>query len=129
MLTVRLTLPEGQRATRKLRRDVRTLVKFIELYCRTKHRGVPTDVVQWGGPGLAGILEGTARLCPDCGKLLAYALVKRVHCPLDPKPACKHCPSHCYRPRQRQAMRAVMAHSGRRLVLRGRLDYLWHLWS
>jgi len=40
---------------------------------------------------------------------------------------CKHCPEHCYAPRYRAQIREVMRYSGPRLVLRGRLDYLWHL--
>ena len=53
--------------------------------------------------------------------------MKRSRCPLDPKPACKHCPVHCYHPTYRQNIREVMRYSGRRLVLSGRLDMLYHL--
>lgn len=67
------------------------------------------------------------KLCLDCGKLLAHALVKRSHCPMNPKPACKHCPRHCYHPRYRRMIAEVMRFSGKRLVLSGRVDYLLHL--
>jgi hypothetical protein len=46
---------------------------------------------------------------------------------MDPKPACKHCPSHCYHPDYRKRIREVMRYSGRNMVLGGRLDYLYHL--
>ncbi len=73
------------------------------------------------------LARGKLTLCADCTRLLAHALVKRSHCPLDPKPACKHCPQHCYHPKYRAAIREVMRYSGRRLVLSGRLDYFIHL--
>lgn len=63
-------------------------------------------------------------LCSSCSKLLTHAFMKRTHCPMDPKPACKRCPSHCYTPIYRELMRSVMRYSGRQLLLAGRLDYL-----
>jgi hypothetical protein len=51
---------------------------------------------------------------------------KRALCPLDPKPACKDCHIHCYTKEYRQQIRTIMAYSGKRMILRGRLDYLWH---
>jgi len=65
-------------------------------------------------------------LCPDCQALLAYALKRLERCPQNPKPACKHCPVHCYRPAYRERMRQVMRYSGKRLLLQGRFDLLRH---
>ncbi len=74
------------------------------------------------------VIAGRAvALCPECSQLLKHALVKRSHCPLDPKPACKHCPDHCYHASYRAAIRDVMRYSGRKMLLGGRLDYLYHL--
>ena len=92
----------------KQEKDIRVLETFIGCYCRGKHQS-PKRV-----------------LCPECAGLLGYARMKRGKCPLDPKPACKHCPVHCYGKVQRARIREVMAYSGRRLLLRGRLDLLWH---
>lgn len=104
--------------------DIKVLVKFTLVYCRAKHSG---------NKALADIpssLQATFRkgvhLCPDCAAFLAYALMKRSKCPLDPKPSCKHCPIHCYSKEYRAKVREIMAFSGRRMLLRGRLDYLWH---
>jgi len=66
-------------------------------------------------------------LCDECTRLILHAFVKRTHCPLSPKPACRHCPDHCYHPTYRRAIQEVMRYSGRKLVLSGRLDYLFHL--
>jgi hypothetical protein len=111
----------------KLRRDLKVLISFITLYCRGLHRDAgkaPFELarypVPWGK-------TDPPQLCAECRKLLAHAIVKRTHCPLDPKPACKKCPVQCYSPAYRAKMREVMRYSGRKLVLTGRLDYLWHL--
>lgn len=89
-------------------KDIRVLETFIGCYCRQKH----------GSP------KGT--LCQECSDLLRYAKMKREKCPLDPKPTCKHCHVHCYGKEQRAKIKEVMAFSGKHLLLRGRLDLLWH---
>jgi len=89
-------------------KDLKVLDQFIRVYCRGKHRSK----------------KGT--LCSECSALLDYAHMRRKKCPLDPKPACKHCPVHCYAKAQREKIREVMAYSGKHLLLRGRLDLLWH---
>jgi predicted metal-binding protein len=92
----------------KQEKDIRVLATFIGTYCNGKHSTRKRE------------------LCPDCSELLEYARMKRAKCPLDPKPDCKHCPIHCYAKAQRARIREVMGYSGRRLLLRGRLDLLWH---
>lgn len=95
-------------ADQKTAQDIEVLSGFIGIYCRGKHR------------------SARGELCGDCASLLEYARKRRSKCPLDPKPACKHCPIHCYAKDQRARIREVMAYSGKRLLLRGRLDLLWH---
>lgn len=97
-----------ERDIKKENKDIKVIAGFVGVYCRGKH--------------------GTRKreLCRECAELLAYAEQKRRKCPLDPKPACKHCPIHCYAKEQRNRIREVMAYSGKRLLLRGRLDLLWH---
>lgn len=89
-------------------KDIRVLETFINCYCRSRHKS-PQGV-----------------LCRECSELLEYARMKREKCPLDPKPTCKHCHVHCYGKVQRARIREVMAYSGKHLMLRGRLDLLWH---
>lgn len=84
------------------------LEEFVHIYCRGK------DKMRNG------------ELCADCQDLLSYAIQRLQRCPLDPKPACKHCEIHCYKPAYREKIRDVMRYSGKRLVLHGRLDLLWH---
>jgi hypothetical protein len=114
---------------RKLRRDLRTLAKFIGVYCRHRHGDRGKQVTRLRTHDVAAIAGGPLLLCDECRKLLVHAFVKRTHCPMDPKPACKDCPEHCYHPKYRRQIREVMKYSGRRLVLSGRLHYLLHLYS
>ena len=104
-------------------KDLKVLITFVATYCAAKH-DCRTDFPLPGET--AGRFRNGVALCPDCGRLLEYALEKRRKCPLDPKPACKNCHIHCYRLEHRAKMREIMAFSGRRMILRGRLDYLWH---
>ncbi len=112
---------------RRLRRDLRVLAKFVEVYCQNQHECASGTSTQLKMHDLDTLVGRTIDLCPACAKLLAHAFVKRAHCPLDPKPACKRCPAHCYKPQYRDGIREVMKYSGRKLVLSGRLDYLQHL--
>lgn len=110
-----------------VRRDLKTLIEFIDLYCHDHHEASGCEVVALPSFDVKALAGRPIVLCPDCTKLLSHALVKRSTCPMDPKPQCKHCPRHCYHPLYRGQIREVMKHSGRKLVLRGRLHYLLHL--
>lgn len=111
----------------KLRSDLRTLALFVELYCRHKHANQVRTQMDLKGFDVNRIAGRPVALCPECTRLLAHALVKRSHCPMNPKPTCKHCPSHCYHPKYQTAIREVMRYSGQKMLMSGRLDYLFHL--
>lgn len=70
-------------------------------------------------------------LCPDCTKLLEYACERLDRCPYaDAKPSCRRCVIHCYSPRNREQMRAVMAYMGPRMIFRHPAMALSHIfWS
>lgn len=112
---------------RKVRKDFKTLATFVELFCHDLHGEQPQAAMELKVCPPEQVMGRPVLLCPECRRLLAHAFVKRLNCPMDPKPACKHCPKHCYHPTYRQQMRAVMRHSGRKLVLSGRIDYLLQL--
>ncbi|WP_082002877.1 nitrous oxide-stimulated promoter family protein [Geobacter sp. OR-1] len=106
-------------------RDLKVIVKFVSLYCRQKHCDrlrLPVELP----PELAVLVPKGINLCNECADLLLYGIQKRKNCPLDPKPTCKNCRIHCYNGDYREKIRAIMAYSGRQMVIRGRLDYLWH---
>jgi hypothetical protein len=118
---------DSETMSKELRKDLKTLALFIDLYCRCRHTTsdrTPADLKVYDVPAIAG---RPIVLCEQCRKLLTHAFIKRAHCPMEPKPACKHCPNHCYHPTYRAQIREVMRYSGKKMLLAGRLDYLFHL--
>lgn len=92
---------------KRVARDAKVLRAFIGVYCQKKH----------------GTADG---LCPECSSLLEYALRRNEKCPLDPKPKCRDCRVHCYKPEMRQKIKEIMKFSGIYFIKRGRLDWLLH---
>jgi len=55
--------------------------------------------------------------CADCDALQEYALKRLDKCPYgNEKPACKDCPTHCYKPAMREKIRQVMRYAGPRML-------------
>ncbi len=106
-------------------RDLRVLASFIRLFCHARH-----DRKNVGERNIPEIVRPGRRpeetICPDCAALLEHGMQKRSLCPLEPKPSCKSCHIHCYTPEYRLKIREIMAYSGRRMIMQGRIDYLWH---
>jgi len=106
-------------------KDLKILADFIELFCHAKH-----DRKVVGEKAIHEVLQqvkpSPKTICLACAGLLEHGMKKRALCPLDPKPTCKSCHVHCYTAEYRQQIREIMAYSGRKMILRGRLDYLWH---
>jgi hypothetical protein len=105
------------------KKDLKVIISFVRVFCGIQHDNqaevpLPPDLADMFGKGLL--------LCSECRALMEYALDKRRKCPLDPKPSCKHCRIHCYGREYRARIREIMAFSGKRMIMRGRLDYLWH---
>lgn len=111
--------------TPAVHKDLKTLALFIEIYCKNHHsnRSLSAPILH----NTDFTFDQLLSLCPSCRRLLTHALVKRLHCKMSPKPACKHCPNHCYAPSYRNQIQEVMRYSGRHLLLHGRIDYLLHL--
>jgi len=107
--------------TKHQKKDLRLIGKFVEVYCSGRHGEIERLPFQLP----AGL--GQRSLCAGCDEFMAYAVAKRLNCPLEvEKPSCKKCRIHCYAKAQRELVREIMAYSGRKLMLRGRLDYVWH---
>jgi hypothetical protein len=103
------------------KKDIRLIGKFVEVYCAGKHGEMEKHPFQ-----LPENL-GERRICAECAVFMAYAVARRLKCPLEAeKPSCKHCRIHCYAKPQLAKVKEIMEYSGKKLLLRGRLDYLWH---
>ncbi len=82
---------------------------MINLYCRKRHN------------------TPKGELCRECADLLSYSLERLDRCRYgEEKPTCKNCPTHCYRPVERERIRAVMRFSGLRLFLRAPVKWMVH---
>ncbi|QEM70287.1 nitrous oxide-stimulated promoter family protein [Geobacter sp. FeAm09] len=107
--------------TKHQKKDIRLIGTFVEVYCAGRHGTGESSLFSLP----AGL--GERRLCAECAAFMAYAVARRVKCPLEAeKPTCKRCRIHCYSEANRAKVKEVMAYSGKRLMLRGRLDYIWH---
>ena len=107
--------------TKLQKKDIKLIGKFVEVYCDGKHGGAER------APLTLPEELGERSLCPECTAFLQYAITRRQKCPLEAeKPTCKHCRTHCYAKQQLAKVKEIMAYSGKKLMLRGRLDYIWH---
>ncbi len=113
----------NQQLTAKERKDLKLLALFTSVYCRAHHSRERNPL-----KGLPHQLKSFQRYqcCAECADFLCYAIERRLGCPLEPKPSCKHCQVHCYRAGHRDKVREIMRYSGKALIRRGRLDLLWH---
>ena len=98
---------------KRIKKDEKVLRKFIEVYCKNNHLK-------------KGVKEYKDGYCKECYDLLQYSLARLHNCPLDPKPQCKHCKVHCYKPEKRQKIKEVMRYSGIYFVKHGRFDWVFH---
>jgi len=107
--------------TKLQKKDIRLIGKFVEVYCNGKHGAVDRN------PFNLPAEMGERRLCLECSAFMQYAVTRRIKCPLEAeKPSCKHCRTHCYNKANLAKVKEIMAYSGMKLMLRGRLDYIWH---
>ena len=84
----------------RIEREKSTVGTMIALYCRGVHQT---------GDGL----------CEACQRLRDYAFARLDPCPYAAgKPTCARCQVHCYAPRMRAEVIAVMRYSGPRMAHR-----------
>jgi len=61
--------------------------------------------------------ENRKTLCEDCQALLEYAAMRTEKCPfMETKTFCSNCKVHCYQPKMREQMKAVMRYAGPRMI-------------
>jgi len=111
----------------KVLHDTRVLGDFVAIYCNGKHGEAPREALQSPGVDAGAYGERVPAVCETCRELLEYAEKRRAFCPHDPKPQCKNCPKHCYKPDMRSFMQDVMRYSGPRSILHGHaIDAIAH---
>lgn len=96
---------------KRIEKDAKILKKFIKVYCHNIH---------------SEYMKNENGYCKECFELLNFALLRNVKCQLDPKPKCKDCKIHCYKPEMRKKIKEVMKFSGIYFIKRGRVDWIIH---
>ena len=77
--------------------EKKTVGLMVELYCRLRERN--------------------RALCADCQALIVYAHQRLDRCKFgNEKCRCKVCSVHCYNPKMREKIRAVMRFAGPRML-------------
>ena len=94
--------------------DADKLEKFVSMYCRSHHKDREKESFDFTYQRVPVRIESGSKLCAECSKLLKYAIIMRVQCPLDPKPRCRKCPQNCFRPDHWNSMEEVMKYAGPR---------------
>lgn len=119
-----MSIHPGQPLTRKEIKDLRVLLQFTAVYCDVRHNQ-DKSIIKTHEAEFRRLPLHKYPVCGECREFLLYAFMRRLRCPLDDKPACKHCTVHCFKPGHRDKVREIMRFSGRYLLRRGRLDLLW----
>ena len=92
----------------KTDKDKQTIQYMVELYCKHKLK--------------------MNEISDEYNKLIEYAFARLEHCKYgENKPACKNCPTHCYKQEMRSKMRIVMKWAGPRMLLYSPLAAIRHL--
>ena len=101
--------------------DTDKMVRFVSMYCDAHHKEREKKKFIFEYKRLPVAVKAGSELCGECSDLLRHAIVMRVFCPLDPKPRCRKCPQHCYRPVYREQMEKVMKYAGPRSLLKNKM--------
>lgn len=116
---------KSRKRTKKEKADIRTLMKFVGIYCKENHDEEKTPF-SFKLLDLKELEKNETPLCQDCAKLLAYGLTMRMKCTHDPKPMCKKCETRCFHGDYQLMIREVMKFSGIYMIKHGRIDMLYH---
>jgi hypothetical protein len=88
--------------------EKKTVEFMIRYYCGKVHTGTP--------------------LCGECADLLDYARRRLDACRYgDDKTSCRNCPTHCYPPEKREAVKKIMRYVGPGMIYLKPLQVLRHL--
>ena len=91
----------------KLAIELKTIIIMTNLYCQAHHE---------------------TRDCEECKDLIHYVQQKLDRCVYgQDKPACKHCPTHCYKPDHRQQIQLIMCYTGPKMLFKHPILGIKHL--
>ena len=88
--------------------EEKTIYAMHKLYCKDNH--------------------GDDDLCDSCHEIYNYSIKRIEACHFQPdKPACSHCPVHCYKADMREKVRDIMRYAGPRMIYRHPFFAVMHI--
>jgi len=94
--------------------DSKTVLKFIEIYCNDKHKGLAkkqkTLDLNYKEKNLHEKLS--YQLCTVCENTFLVSYKNLQSCPHDEKPSCRKCPKPCYERSDWKKVAKIMRYSG-----------------
>ena len=108
--------------TKHQKKDIRLIGKFVEVYCDGKHGAAERTPLQsaggsWGSAASARNARSSWSTPSPSGSNARWKRKNR---------AASIAGSIAMTGRAGEKVQEIMAYSGRKLMLRGRLDYIWH---
>ena len=101
----------AEQAERKRETEKKVIAQMIALYCKGQRH-----------------TRGADGLCPQCRALTDYVIQRSDHCPfMAEKTFCSNCRVHCYAPKQREQIRAVMRYAAPRMLYHRPIMALHHV--
>lgn len=100
------------------KREKRTISQMVALYCADNHeRAERTETAHCG-----------EAVCPHCAAIDAYAVLRTERCrKMEVKTSCEQCENHCYKPEERERIRAIMRYAGPRMLKKHPIAAVRHL--
>ena len=113
-----MTQQDSPKIARRRDREKRTISQMVALYCADNHDAAArTETAHCG-----------EAVCPGCASIDAYAVLRTERCrKMDVKTSCDECEHHCYKPEERERIRAVMRYAGPRMLKKHPLAAIRHL--
>ena len=98
-------------AHNKIEEELSIMDLMIDIYCKGVHKNKSED-------------------CEECKELKDYATTRIHKCPhRESKTFCSSCKTHCYAPKMREKIKAVMRYSGPGLMFHRPDLVLKHMWD
>ncbi|MEG0461742.1 MAG: nitrous oxide-stimulated promoter family protein [Gordonibacter sp.] len=109
---------DSPKTAKRRAREKRTISQMVVLYCAGNHEAATrTETAHCG-----------EAICPACLAIDANAVLRTERCrKMDEKTSCEQCGNHCYKPEDRERIRAVMRYAGPRMMGRHPVAALRHL--
>lgn len=113
-----MTQQDSPKTAQRRVREKRTISQMVALYCADNHDAAArTETAHCG-----------EAVCPGCASIDAYAVLRTERCrKMDVKTSCDECENHCYKPEERERIRAVMRYAGPRMLKKHPVAAIRHL--